>query len=362
MERPKDSIEIISQKAAEELSAILRDAITDYIENSEAMQIDTWLLGYLQKQLPEKTEEDIQHMTVAILETVRMHDSKISSMRAAVNNGIAAESWFAKDVLTSGSSGVQAKKVVECCNALTEISNSYEAQEDQDEIIDVEIIPAEEWEDDKWNSYRMKDALIETASEAGKVALKSAADDLYAKVVEQGVQSVLLDKSIITESMLYGVNSGLKTATAGALQIAANRNIIAQLPKDTHSGIIANIAGLAIENVRMLGMIGKGEIGFAEGLSMMKNNTVATIAGMFGQKQGASIGAAIGTVFGPAGTLVGGFVCGAVGKFAGTKIGNAVVTASKKVCSAAKTVVKSVVNTVKNVGSKIKSGLSRLFR
>lgn len=356
MNHPKELSEILPQKASEELAGILRETIENYVENYKTVPVDTWLENYLTVQLPERSAEEIGQISNDILEAVRLHDSKMASMHEAVKNGTTAENWFANEVLASGrSAGGQAKTLVECSAVLTEISNSYEEPSNQKEIIDVEAVSQEEWADDKWNSYRLKDALMETALDAGEVALKNTADDLYAKVLEHGVQSVLTDKELISESVLYGADSGLKVATSSALRIAADRSIVAQLSKETSTNILADIAGLAIENVRVLGKITQDKVSLTDGLSMIKNNTVATVAGIFGQKQGASIGAAIGTVLGPVGTVVGGFVGSAVGKFAGSKIGHAVVNAGRNICSAAKTVVSSIGNAVRSVGNAIKN-------
>lgn len=150
------------------------------------------------------------------------------------------------------------------------------------------------------------------------------------------MDSILSDKSIISDSLLYAADSGLKIATAGAVSVAADKKVIAISPKAAHAETVANIAGLAVENMQILSQVGSGEISSTDGLVMMKNNTMVTVANTFGQKQGASIGASIGTAFGPVGTAVGGFIGGAVGKYVGTEIGLDIVSGNSKILSAAK--------------------------
>lgn len=264
--------------------------------------------------------------------------------------------------MASGESpGETAKGVIECNAALVEISNSFEDDEHQEEVIDVEVIPTDEWADEKWNSYRLKDALRETAADAARVALHNAADDLSVKIMQYGIDSVLGDKSIIADSFLYAADSGLKVATAGAVRVAADRQVFYLPPKAAHAETIANIASLAVENMQILSQVGSGEISSTEGMVMMKNNTMVTVANTFGQKQGASIGASIGTAFGPVGTAVSGFIGGAVGKYVGTEIGLDIVSGNSKILNVAKKAVSAVGNVVKSVGNTIKNLFNNLF-
>lgn len=360
MENQNNNSEVMPQKSAEMFAGILREAVESYIQSMDTQPVNEWLNGYLTAQMPQKSTEEIAEITANIMDAVKKHDEKIASMKKAIESGQSAESWFARETMSSEKTvGEQAKELVECHSSLTEISNSYEEPENCEETIDVEVIPPEEWEDSNWNSYKIKDALLETAKQAGNVAIKNTASDLYSKITEYGFRSVLTDKTLIKDSVLYGANTGLKAATTGALEVAKDRCIIPELAPETNTGILANIAGIAIENVKVLGSIAKGDIGFSDGLAMIKNNTVATISGMFGQKYGVSIGAAVGSVVGPLGTMVGGFIGGAVGKFAGTKVGSAIVSTAKKVGSVAKSFCKKVGSAVKSAGSKILSFFRR---
>lgn len=354
MQRPTEAADILSQEAAEQLAEILSDAITDYTEKQADMSVGDWLKGYLNDRLTERAPEEIQSICDEIISTIDRHNEKIDSMNKAAASGISAENWFTTEVMSSGGSpGEIAKEAVACDAALNDISNSFEGEEDQAETVEIENIPESEWADEKWNSYRLKDALRETASDAAKVALKNLSDDLTSKIYQHGFKSVVTNKELLTDSLLYAADGGLKVATAGAVRVAADKSIIAKLPKETKTDVIADIAGLAIENAKVLEQIGNGEISAVEGVAKMKNNSVATVAGMFGQEKGASIGASIGATFGPAGMAVGGFVGGTVGRFVGEKLGAAAPVIVDKVCSVAKAAFSTVVNTVASVGNKV---------
>ena len=46
--------------------------------------------------------------------------------------------------------------------------------------------------------------------------------------------------------------TGIKTVTAGALKVAVEKGIITIIPKGTPAGVIANLACISIENVKIL--------------------------------------------------------------------------------------------------------------
>ncbi len=208
----------------------------------------------------------------------------------------------------------------------------------------------------------MKDLVSETVRQAGDMALRTTASDLYEKTMEYGLKTVLTNKELISESVMIGASIGLKVATAGAMEIAESRNIMPPGEIDIESRSL--IASMAIENLKTLGKVTRGEIGLAEGLKDIKDTSVATVVAIIKTKVagvGEKIGTTVGAVFGPVGAVVGNFVGGAVGKMAGTKVGSKIVETAKKIGSAAKSVVSKVSNAVKSVGSKIKSGLGKIF-
>ena len=350
------------QDKAQQFGDILKNAITSYIDNKNNCTVDEWLHNYLTEQLPEKSADEITNITNTIISTVELHSETLYSMRDALKSGKSVESWF-QETLSNDSIGQKAYQLADAHSALTEISNQY--SDEQQEVIDVEVIPSEEWENSKWNRYRTKELIAETVRQAGETALKTTASDLCEKVTEYGFKNVITDKEIIKESFINGADKGLKVAVSGAVEIADSKGVLPDT-KDTESRSL--IACMTVENAKTFSRIAKGEIGLAQGLKEIKDTSVVTLAAIVktkvadaGKKIGQKIGETVGTVFGPVGTAVGHFVGGAVGKMAGTAVGTKIVETVKKVSSAAKTVVSKVANTVRSFGSKVKSGLKKLF-
>ena len=364
MNTEKFMSENFPQDKAQQFADILKESISSYIEKKDSCTVEEWLNSYLTEHLPDKSAEEIAAVSNEIVRTIQLHDETMASMRNAMNSGKSVEAWFQEETASQQSVGQQAYGLVEAHAALTAASNQYAESDEQQEVIDVEVIPPEEWEDENWNKYKMKDLVTETVRQAGETALRTTASDLYGKTMEYGLKTVLTDKTIISESVMNGASSGLKAATAGAMEVARKIDVLDA--EDTESNAL--IASTAIENVKILGKVASGEISMADALKEMQDTSISTVAaiikakaGYIGSKFGKKIGAAVGAVFGPVGAAVGHFAGGVVGKMAGTKVGSKIVETAKKVGSAAKSVVSKAVSAVKSVGRKISSGIKSIF-
>jgi len=215
------------------------------------------------------------------------------------------------------------------------------------------------WNDLNWNEYAAKDLAIGIGKQAGYAALQGAAIGVGFDVAQKLWNGEPIEgEEIVETAIVSGADFGVKAATAGALKVGVEKEIIKVIPKGTPASTIANIAFVAIEDVKVLGKMATGELTFKEGIEKIEQTTVATAAGLMTMGKGAAIGAAIGTVFGPVGTAVGGLIGGTVGYMAGSKVGETVVKCAQKVRDGAVKVAKTVATGVKNVVSSVASGIS----
>jgi hypothetical protein len=225
------------------------------------------------------------------------------------------------------------------------------------------------WNELNWNEYTAKDLAVGIGRQAGYAALQGAAIGVGFDVAQKLWNGESIDgEEIVETAIVSGTDFGVKAATAGALKVGVEKEVIKAIPKGTPASTIANIAFVAIEDVKVLGKMATGEFTMKEGLEKIEQTTVATAAGLMTMGKGAAIGAAVGTVFGPAGTAIGGFVGGTVGYMAGSKVGEKVVKCAQKVrdgaVKVAKTFATGVKNAVSSVSSRIKnicSGVKSLF-
>lgn len=209
-----------------------------------------------------------------------------------------------------------------------------------------------------YSHYQTKDLAMSIGKNAGVIALQSAAVTTGLNVAAKIFKGEEIDEDELVEvAIKTGADTSIKTVTAGTLQVAIRKGIIKFIPKATPAGVIANIACVGIENVKILAKIVSGELSVTKGIDQMGRVTTSMVGGLWGMAKGAAEGAAIGAkltgwipVIGPGLAVATGFVGGMVGYFGGSKLGDAVYSIGKKVAGAAKTVAKAAWNGIKSVG------------
>ena len=201
------------------------------------------------------------------------------------------------------------------------------------------------WNEVDWNEYKIKEVSLGIGKEVGQAAVFGAAMGGGLYLAEKVWNDEPIDgEEVLKVAIESGVDIGVKAAAASAIKVGAERGLISLIPKGTPAGTIANIAFVAVENVKVAGKIASGELAAKEGLEKMEEITVSTVAGIAASAKGAVLGAEIGALLGPPGAVVGGFVGGTIGYMVGSEAGKAVVKATQKVRDCAVNVVKSVVS------------------
>lgn len=203
------------------------------------------------------------------------------------------------------------------------------------------------WLDADWNDYLAKDIAMGIGKQAGQACLQGVAVGAGMTLVSKVCKGEEIDgEEVVKNAIVSGADFGVKTATAGALKVACEKGILKAIPKGTKGSTFANIAFVAVENVKVLGKVVSGELTAKEGVDVMQQTTGACLAGLVASAKGSALGATIGTVLGPIGSAVGGFVGGTLGYMAGSKIGQSIVKGAQKVCDVAKDTIKTVGRTV----------------
>jgi hypothetical protein len=217
------------------------------------------------------------------------------------------------------------------------------------------------WNELNWNKYQAKDLAMGIGKQAGQAALMGAAVGtgftLASKLLND---EEIKGDELVETALVSGADFGVKAAAAGALKVGAEKEIIKVIPKGTPAGTLANIAFVAVENVKVAGRMATGELSLKDGLDQMARVTTATVAGLAASAKGTAVGAAVGTVLGPVGTVVGGFIGGTIGYMAGSTVGKAVIDGVKKVKDIVFEGAKEVVNGVKEFAKNIPL-IGRLF-
>jgi len=217
-----------------------------------------------------------------------------------------------------------------------------------------------------YSHYQTKDLAMSIGKNAGAMALQAAAVTTGLNIASKIFKGEKVDADEMVEiAIKTGADTSVKVVTAGTLQVAIRKGIISFIPKATPAGVIANIACVGIENVKILAKIASGDLSLTKGLDQMGRVTTSMVGGLWGMAKGAAIGAKLTgwiPVVGAPLAVVTGFVGGMVGYFGGSKIGDTIYNAGKKVAGAARNVAKAAVNGLKSAGRAVASGAKKVGR
>lgn len=217
-----------------------------------------------------------------------------------------------------------------------------------------------------YSHYQTKDLAISIGKNASAMALQAATVTTGLNIASKILKGEKLDADEMIEiAIKTGADTSVKVVTAGTLQVAVRKGIISFIPKVTPAGVIANIACVGIENVKILTKIASGDLSMTKGLDQMGRVTTSMVAGLWGMAKGVAIGAKLTgwiPVIGAPLAVVTGFIGGMVGYFGGSKFGDTIYDAGKKVAGIAKSVAKSTVNGLKSAGRAVASSFKSAGR
>lgn len=205
-----------------------------------------------------------------------------------------------------------------------------------------------------WNTFDTKAMALNIGKQAGIAGLSAAAITTGFSLAEQVIKGEGIDADATVELALKtGADASVKAAAAGAIKVGAEKGILTIIPKGTPAGTIANIACVAIENVKIIGKVATGEFTMSQGLEHMGRTTVSMVYGLGWGAKGMAIGASALSWIPVAGPVVGGLVGGMVGYMAGSKFGTTIFNGLKKVTIGAGKALRSI-------GSKVVGGLKKI--
>lgn len=214
-----------------------------------------------------------------------------------------------------------------------------------------------------WNSYNTRNLALQIGKEAGIAGVTAAAIttgfDMVKKIVSREPMDV---EETVEQALKTGTDAGVKAATTGALKVAVEKEVISVLPKGTPAGILANVACVGIENIKILSKVATGDLMLSEAAEKMGRTTTSMVAGISCSSIGMGAGVAALSWIPIAGPVIGGVVGGMVGYAAGSKFGEKVYNGAKKVGERVKETAKRVVEGAKNFVGNVRSKVRSLFR
>lgn len=176
------------------------------------------------------------------------------------------------------------------------------------------------------------------------------------KTVEEDLQTFAED------AIKAGAAAGLTTAVSGGLVVAARNKLLGAALAEIPAGGISAVACAAIENVKVLGALGRGEITSEQALDKAGDNTCALLGSMAVGTEWGAAGAAFGTAVLPGvGTAIGSVVGFVAGGAVGHTGGHAIYQGATRAVSAVERFVSNVASSIENAVSNAWVGFKSLF-
>lgn len=92
-----DNWENQPQNDCKVIQLLIDDFVEDY-ERNQDKPVEEWLSEKMQKELPERSSQEISEMAREIIESLHCYEDKKTSLEASLKEGRSKESWFAKEV------------------------------------------------------------------------------------------------------------------------------------------------------------------------------------------------------------------------------------------------------------------------
>ena len=124
--QPESPANSISEKEAAALQPIVERFMRSYAQKPAEMADETWLQGKLAEELPERSDEDIQHISREILDSVQAFDANLASVHEACEQGKTKEEWF-RDKSQEAAIGMSVSQYGEYLSGIDQaLAQSYE--------------------------------------------------------------------------------------------------------------------------------------------------------------------------------------------------------------------------------------------
>lgn len=209
-----------------------------------------------------------------------------------------------------------------------------------------------------WNSYQTRKLAVNLGKQAGQAGIQAALLGVGIHLAKKAFDGEEIEADdLVKTAITTGSDTCVKAAAGGALKVAAEKGVISILPPGTPAGTIAKIACVAVENVKILWKVAKGELTLSEAAEHMGRTSVSMYAGLSAGAVGAGVGAAALSFIPVVGPIVGGLVGGVIGYTAGSKVGETIFEAGKKIVKTGVKIIQKTWETIKEIGSSIKDTL-----
>lgn len=371
----KGNRKIISEEEALEIKSIFDKCLTAYENKGEEVSDREWLTQLFLAETSRNSENAVND-AVEIVDSIKSFEENLVDVDDAEANGQSKESWLAKRIKEKlkSLSIIDQRKVLSVTQDTlfeTNIHVSEELSQSQDgdynNIIDITPVDEELYDVEEEPSQVQIDNLARNIGKnVSALAIQNATIVTGAKIVNDILSGENSEpRKLVLDAFQTGVDQSLKIVAAGALQVATDNDVIKSLPENTVPSVVAGIAGMGIENAKVLYMVSSGKITITEGLNKMGKVAIAVFANLWNNVKDTSITRYLTTfipVLSPVGAVIADVVGTVISLSGGKNIRELIYNTKIKVAKIAKTVAKTAVEGIKKVGSYVKTKITNAVK
>ena len=126
--------------------------------------------------------------------------------------------------------------------------------------------------------------VADPAETISEIADKTFSAGVFAAGLQQGIERLVDGQEVedfsakewLSNALMSEDTDGIKTAAAGALATVVHKGLVSVLPKDATPVVVADLASIGVENVKMLAQVADGSMTMDESIEHMGNMGVAS--------------------------------------------------------------------------------------
>ena len=126
--------------------------------------------------------------------------------------------------------------------------------------------------------------VADPAETISEIADKTFSAGVFAAGLQQGIERLVDGQEVedfsakewLSNALMSEDTDGIKTAAAGALATVVHKGLVSVLPKDAPPVVVADLASIGVENVKMLAQVADGSMTVDESIEHMGNMGVAS--------------------------------------------------------------------------------------
>lgn len=256
------------------MKEVLDGFISSYVERDRSLGFDRWLEDKLQQEIPGMPEGAGGKMADEIIRAVENYDKTLDGLNKAIGDGQSKEEWltgYMGDIYAGIPIDTVGQRLRQIENGLT-VSNmkllqgiagsgrSAAAIDDADPI--------------EWNEYNVKNTVYRIEDQMILTGTAVAANILKEKMQDDSADMMDAVKQTL-QSGLKKDSGEVKAIVAGAIKVAAEKELGDLLPEDTPVELIGDMAGAAVEAAEALYDVMNGESPLVDAIDKIGRANVA---------------------------------------------------------------------------------------